>query len=117
MLIMHLWENTQNRLPSVFQQLNQSRLFIHDFILSLSYLCIYLPPERQRISDKRIGTCHPARSYRNCSETEYSAQNTLFDVQTLAFCQYQINRSAADYTCFEYYPLVGYGIRRAYFNQ
>ncbi len=83
----------------------------------LSYLRIYLSPEHQRISNKRIGTSRPARSYRNCSEAEYPAPNTLFDVQTLAFCQHQIDRSTTDYACFKHHTLICYSIRRAYFNK
>lgn len=83
----------------------------------LSDLRVNLPSESKRVGNERVGTRNSSSGNSDRSEVENSSHDTLFDVQPFALCQYQIDRPAADDTCFENHPLVGNGISRTDLNE
>lgn len=86
-------------------------------IYSLPDLRVNLPSESKRVGNERIGIRNTSGGNGNRSEVENSSHDALFDMQTLALCEYQINRSTTDDSCFEDHPLVGNGISRTDLNE
>lgn len=76
------------------------------YFLDLSYLCINLPLEAHGIGQVGIAACRPSGSYGYRTVIQDPPQDRLFNLQPLAFCQYQIEYPAADYPGFKDYTLV-----------